>query len=71
VSMVEDLAGRRVKLSRPFLPYRPNEILRLVGDHRRARRELGWRPAFTLIEGLSRTISSHRKKARPRARQQV
>ncbi len=59
VELVGKVLGREVSLDPEFLPYRENEIRRLVGDHSRARRLLGWRPLIGLEEGIRRTISVH------------
>jgi UDP-glucose 4-epimerase len=49
--------GREIVLDPEVLPYRENEIPRLVGDHSRALRLLGWRPRTGLEEGLRRTVA--------------
>ncbi len=48
------------------LPYRPNEIWRMVGDSSRARAVLGWSPAVPLDEGLARTVEWYRDRLRDR-----
>jgi nucleoside-diphosphate-sugar epimerase len=40
------------------VPYRPNEMMRLVGCNRRIADELGWRPAHDLGAGLRRTLAA-------------
>jgi UDP-glucose 4-epimerase len=42
------------------VPYRQNEVWRLVGSNRKARRILGWRPRIGLEEGLRRTWNAYR-----------
>jgi UDP-glucose 4-epimerase len=41
-------------------PPKPGETFKIYLDAGRARRELGWKPAVTLEEGLKRTIDSFR-----------
>jgi nucleoside-diphosphate-sugar epimerase len=43
------------------LPYRQNEVWRLVGDNDKARRMLGWSPRVRLEDGLRQTWDSYRK----------
>ncbi|MBN1642275.1 MAG: NAD-dependent epimerase/dehydratase family protein [Anaerolineae bacterium] len=60
--------GDPVALLRGVLPYREDEIWRLVGDNTRAREILDWAPRITLADGLRRTIEaalpSHHKAER-------
>jgi nucleoside-diphosphate-sugar epimerase len=42
------------------VPYRQNEVWRLVGSNRKARRILGWSPRIGLEEGLRRTWNAYR-----------
>lgn len=60
---VGDLAARVLRLMGDPVPLRvgahprrPDEILRMSGDNRRARAMLGWAPATSLDDGLGRTI---------------
>lgn len=62
VSKVGELLGREIILDPEKLPYRENEIWRFVGDHSRARSELGWEPAVGLEEGLGKTIGWYRSR---------
>jgi nucleoside-diphosphate-sugar epimerase len=50
--------GRPLKLEWGKVPYRPNEMMRLVGSNRRIGEELGWRPAHELDAGLRRTVAA-------------
>lgn len=43
------------------LPYRQNEVWRLVGSNEKARRTLGWSPRVRLEEGLRRTWDAYRE----------
>ena len=54
---VVELVGRPIAIRRGAVPYRDNEVWRLVGDNSRARRVLGWTPRVSLTEGLRRTIA--------------
>lgn len=64
-----DVAERVVKMVgrgrlRPgALPYRQNELWRLVGSREKAERLLGWAPRIGLDEGLGRTIEWYRLKS--------
>lgn len=61
VAKVESILGRPVVRDDVILPYRKNEIPRIVGDHSRAEEELGWRPATGLDSGLAKTIEWYRQ----------
>jgi dTDP-glucose 4,6-dehydratase len=52
------LMGRKARIRRAGARVRPerSEVLRLLCDNRKARRLLGWRPRWTLEDGLSQTI---------------
>jgi len=54
---VEQALGRRLDLGWGELPYRPNEMMRLVGANRRIAEDLGWAPARNLAEGLRNTAA--------------
>lgn len=59
---VAKLAGlERVPL---FLPPRPQDVLRLLGDPSRLRRALGCSPAIGIGEGLARTVDWYRRNVR-------
>ncbi len=44
------------------IPSRPLDIKELIGDYSKAKRILGWKPKFTLEEGLRLTVEFWRKK---------
>ena len=50
------------------IPSRPLDIMVLVGDNSKARKTLGWKPKFTLEEGLRLTAEAWRKTIPPRSR---
>jgi nucleoside-diphosphate-sugar epimerase len=54
---VSRVLGRTLDLQWGAIPYRPDEMMRLVGDNRRIGRELDWQPSCSLQEGLLRTAS--------------
>jgi len=43
------------------LPYRPTEIWRMMADSKKANELIGWKPAISFEEGLSRTIEWYKK----------
>jgi nucleoside-diphosphate-sugar epimerase len=49
--------GRMLDLQWGQSPYRPNEMMRLVGDNRLIKLDLGWQPSCSLHDGLLRTAS--------------
>jgi dTDP-glucose 4,6-dehydratase len=55
---IMSLMGSRAKLGRARARVRPerSEVLRLLCDNRKAGRLLGWKPRWSLEEGLARTI---------------
>jgi len=63
---VLDLLGNPVEPRFGALPYRPNEIWRMVGDSRLSRELLGWRPHHDLAAGLTKTIEWYRSSFRRR-----
>ena len=60
VRTVLELMGNPIEARIGALPHRPTEIWSMYCDNTRARELLGWRPAHTLDEGLSRTIDWYR-----------
>ena len=58
---VVHIAGGTAHLKPGALPYRQNEVMRLVGSSEKARRLLGWQPRIELREGLARTIDWYRQ----------
>jgi UDP-glucose 4-epimerase len=57
---VARLLGSGVEPNFGALPYRPNEIWRMVGDASRTEQALGWRATQSLEDGLARTIDWYR-----------
>lgn len=49
------------------IPSRPLDIMELVGDYSKARRVLGWKPKYTLEEGLELTANSWRATLKERS----
>lgn len=60
VDSILDAAGR-ADLQPVVQGAAPNEIKNQYLDSSKARRRLGWSPAYTLAEGLSRTVDWYRK----------
>jgi len=44
------------------VPKRPLDIIRLIGDYSKAKKLLGWKPKYTLEQGLKLTINCWKKK---------
>ena len=57
---VAELLGGGLEPDFGALPYRPNEIWRMVGDSSRTERLLGWRATTSLADGLAHTIDWYR-----------
>lgn len=57
---VVGLAGADDVLRVGALPYRQNEVWRLVGSNEKARDRLGWSPQVRLVDGLRRTWNAQR-----------
>jgi nucleoside-diphosphate-sugar epimerase len=55
---IAGLMGRKVTFRSDSTRHRPakSEVMRLVCDSARLRRGTGWRPMYTLHEGLKQTI---------------
>ncbi len=69
-----DLTGRPAEIQIDPSRLRPekSEVVRLLSDNSRARRELGWQPRISLADGLSQTIdwvSNHLELFRPKTYQ--
>jgi nucleoside-diphosphate-sugar epimerase len=64
---VSQALGCTLDLHWGALAYRPDEMMRLVGDNSRIARDLGWKPTHALAEGLRRTAQGAAKEARSRA----
>lgn len=60
VFKLRDIMGDCLQPAMGVVPERPNEIMRMVGDAARARRELSWKPHVSLDEGLRRTVTWYR-----------
>ena len=56
-----DLLDNPVKAEFGALPERPTEIWTMRGDNTRARERLGWKPSWSLEEGLAKTIEWYRQ----------
>jgi nucleoside-diphosphate-sugar epimerase len=63
----EQALGRPLPLSWGAVPYRPNEMMHLVGNPERMAAELGWRAGCPLAEGLRRTLPGLRRRAPARS----
>jgi nucleoside-diphosphate-sugar epimerase len=57
---VEWALSRPLRLAWGRLPYRPNEMMSLIGDNRRIAADLGWRPTVGLPAGLRVTAAGLR-----------
>ncbi len=57
VALVLDVMGNPIQPDIGALPDRPTEIQRMFCDSTRARERLGWRPKYTLRDGLERTVA--------------
>lgn len=64
---IRDVAGRIMRMMQPemellpgALPYRQNEVWRIVGSYEKARELLNWNPATDLEQGLTNTIDWYR-----------
>ena len=59
VEMIRDLVGRDLPVETDTQRIRPakSEVGRLISDNSRAREILGWRPTFSLDQGLQETIA--------------
>ena len=56
VREIADIVGKPQLVRLGALPSRPNEPPRLVADTKRLANEVGWRPRYSLREGLEKTI---------------
>jgi nucleoside-diphosphate-sugar epimerase len=62
VELISGITGFRGEIQWNTIPARPLDIKRLVGSHDKATRVLGWRPKYTLEEGLRKTVDFWRSK---------
>lgn len=60
-SMIVNMIGSKTTLQYGVKSYRDAEIMELSGDFSQAKEVLGWRPKFTLEEGLKRSIQWFRE----------
>lgn len=65
VLLMGEILGKEVTLDPEPLPYRPNEIMRLVGDHGKIEKELGWKAGTDLARGLKKTVHWYRSNYHP------
>ena len=56
IEIIKQLTGFESEIMWNTIPERPLDIAALVGDYSKAKRILGWKPMFTLEEGLSLTV---------------
>jgi len=56
-NMIAKLTNFDGKITWSTIPARPLDIQKLVGNYQKAKRVLGWKPKYTLEEGLKETIS--------------
>lgn len=61
VTMIHMLCGRKGELGIGDLPARPNEIMRMAADNKRAEVILGWKPGVPLSAGLAQTIAEFKR----------
>lgn len=59
--LIHHLLNTEMKLLLGAIPYRENEVWRLYGSNKKAKKILGWEPKISFEEGLIRTISWYRK----------
>lgn len=64
VMLILELMGHPIKPLFGALPYRDNEIWRMFCDNSLAKTLLGWKPHYTLEEGLKRTIKWYKENYR-------
>jgi dTDP-glucose 4,6-dehydratase len=66
IKQLVDLIAKLVRFKGEIIwntiPTRPLDIKKLVGDNSKARLTLGWKPEFSLVDGLELTIEHWRKK---------
>lgn len=56
IELISKLTGFKGKIQWNTIPARPLDIKKLLGSYEKAKRVLGWRPKYTLEEGLKKTI---------------
>lgn len=65
VGLIAKFVGFDGKITWSTIPARPLDIQKLVGSYEKARRMLGWKPKYTLEEGLKETVAFWKKKLAP------
>jgi UDP-glucose 4-epimerase len=60
---VRDLVDPTRSLGLGMVPYRPDQVMYLLGDARKLREATGWAPRVSLEEGLARTVDWYRSQA--------
>jgi len=56
IGLISKLTGFKGKVQWNTIPARPLDIKKLLGSYEKAKKVLGWRPKYTLEEGLKKTI---------------
>jgi dTDP-glucose 4,6-dehydratase len=62
VSLIKKLTNFRGEVIWNTVPKRPLDIAKLLGDYSKAEKLLGWKPKYTLEEGLKLTLDFWREK---------
>jgi len=62
IGLISKLTGFKGKVQWNTIPARPLDIKKLVGSYEKAKKVLGWRPKYTLEEGLKKTIEFWERK---------
>jgi nucleoside-diphosphate-sugar epimerase len=57
---IRDLVDPKLAVGLGALPYRPDQVMCLIGDIARLKSATGWRPEVPLQEGLRRTVEWYR-----------
>lgn len=60
--LISNLTGFKGKIQWNAIPARPLDIKKLLGSYEKAKKVLGWRPKYTLEEGLEKTIEFWKRK---------
>jgi len=62
VELIAELTGFKGEIEWNTIPARPLDIMKLIGDYSKAKNMLGWKPEYTLEEGLEKTIAYWKQK---------
>ncbi|MHA1753226.1 MAG: NAD-dependent epimerase/dehydratase family protein [Candidatus Helarchaeota archaeon] len=62
VEKIKSFTNYEGKIYWNTIPARPLDILKLIGDYSKAKKVLGWKPRYSLDEGLKLTIDYWKKK---------